>query len=963
MSGSSDLRQGQGSGHTLGSRGGHEYGSTSIDGRARVQQGDTITVNYYNDDRSSDSPEQRKFRKLVGSLAFDRMDARMRNVAHALPSTSQWLFHHAAFSEWLDANLATVHHGFFWLKGKPGSGKSTIMKELLSWFAKTHSCEVQLSFFFNARSADVLDKSSLGMYRSLVHQLVSNPAHQNAHTAFFSQFATKERNGKVDEWQEIELKNFIFELVSRGDLPIVNIFIDALDEGEQDDIRQMVEFLEDLARLSTLRQITLRICLSSRHYPNISVEKSVSVVVEDQVAHENDIDLYIKAKLRTGQNTRYSGLHAELLRKSSHVFLWVVLVIPILNQVHDRGRGMSAMLAKLESIPQNLNDLFSDILNRGEEDSDECIIILQWVLHSLRPLACTELYEAIRLVQDTSRAGQIRCQDTDNVVSVQQYLLDCSRGLVETAKTMTGIMTVQFIHETVRHYLTTQKVFDRWQPNLEYLVFSGSFFQAEECHMKMTINCLQYLFKCISEHLNSIVGHGVDRSLFNKNNPLSDYAATFWWQHAQHTASSHRNDIIKLALPFLTDKFRLCIWLKLCTGCSEAPYKLSPLFYAVLMRLPEIVKALLHKETNINTLHMAELETLQCFCQASSKDVQQKISMDRNRGAYEHEKNRATLLQAASFIGDAEIAEILLHHGADVNVEGGAVGSALKAAVKMGHEEIVRSLLLAGAGTDSIEISRTSALQIATQFGYENIVRLLIRSGAFINNTSGSSLSPLKIAVSNGDERLVSALIQDGADVNLRGAHSRSALWIAVTRGYDAIVKMLIGAGANEQELWNSKNSHNNVLYLSLAHKQVALILLQRMPWTIRNSFVGNTFKILSRCYYENEKEIVYFRRLLYWLPLEVSDFAKSTEAGFEVCWMNGLWGKYWDETTTKYEIVDRCEFDEMLETYAELLRTKEHPSAINHEWNDSKDIPTKDSSDPADRTASYLCKMFRKSP
>lgn len=59
---------------------GHEYGNIGIGGQARVHIGDTVN-HYHNPPR----PQTDKYETLLASLTFDRMDARLRNVATALP--------------------------------------------------------------------------------------------------------------------------------------------------------------------------------------------------------------------------------------------------------------------------------------------------------------------------------------------------------------------------------------------------------------------------------------------------------------------------------------------------------------------------------------------------------------------------------------------------------------------------------------------------------------------------------------------------------------------------------------------------------------------------------------------------------------------------------------------------------------------------------------------------------------
>ena len=88
------------------------------------------------------------------------------------------------------------------------------MKETLAWARQSWSDQIVLSYFFIARSPYLLDKSSLGLYRSLVWQLQA--ALPTSHRLFAEHFAPKVRKKEVDgctkteveEWTKVELENF-----------------------------------------------------------------------------------------------------------------------------------------------------------------------------------------------------------------------------------------------------------------------------------------------------------------------------------------------------------------------------------------------------------------------------------------------------------------------------------------------------------------------------------------------------------------------------------------------------------------------------------------------------------------------------------------------------------------------------------------------------------------------------------
>ncbi|KAK7426541.1 hypothetical protein QQZ08_007000 [Neonectria magnoliae] len=91
--------------------------------------------------------------RFLNSLKFDQMSSRQSTIKTAHVKTCQWFLNHPDYQAWLDPGQLTQHHGFLWISGKPGAGKSTIMKfaysSMKSKARRKHS--IVASFFFNAR--------------------------------------------------------------------------------------------------------------------------------------------------------------------------------------------------------------------------------------------------------------------------------------------------------------------------------------------------------------------------------------------------------------------------------------------------------------------------------------------------------------------------------------------------------------------------------------------------------------------------------------------------------------------------------------------------------------------------------------------------------------------------------------------------------------------------------------------
>ncbi len=57
------------------------------------------------------------------------MNYRRQDAQRAYANTCSWITRHDSYSTWL-----SEAHGLLWIKGKPGSGKSTLMEYLLRGF-------------------------------------------------------------------------------------------------------------------------------------------------------------------------------------------------------------------------------------------------------------------------------------------------------------------------------------------------------------------------------------------------------------------------------------------------------------------------------------------------------------------------------------------------------------------------------------------------------------------------------------------------------------------------------------------------------------------------------------------------------------------------------------------------------------------------------------------------------------
>lgn len=352
------------------------------------------------------------------------------------------------------------HGGFFWIKGKPGAGKSTLMKYLLSKSKRSKTDTVISSFFFHAQGVD-LERSTVGMYRSLLHQLLSSTAiSSSAKQPYFNLAAKMLSQHDGITWTIRDLKHQLLSIIRSLTNRYVFVFIDALDECDQVEMGDMIPFLEHLGHSSNACGVHLRICLASRHYPQLNIERGIELVLEYQQEHQGDMRKYVETKLRGGKSKMIQEIREEICARAAGVFLWVTLVVRSLNDAFAKGK-LHAVRQRLDEIPDGLDELFTDMLTRDTNDISDLIFCLQLVLFAHRPLSRDELYFAVMFAKDglIKRDGEWHIDP-----HIENFILNISKGLVETARSKSR--TVHFIHESVRDFLLRRDGFSRLQAGL-----------------------------------------------------------------------------------------------------------------------------------------------------------------------------------------------------------------------------------------------------------------------------------------------------------------------------------------------------------------------------------------------------------------------------------------------------------------------------------------------------------------
>ncbi|KAF4977269.1 hypothetical protein FZEAL_6157 [Fusarium zealandicum] len=760
------------------------------------------------DEAPQDASLERR-QRLMESLRFDQIDSRRTTIKTAHGKTCDWFLKLAEYQQWLNPRNQAQHHGFLWLRGKPGAGKSTIMKFIYLKTKRTTRQQdtITASFFFNARG-EYLEKSIGGMYRSLLLQLLEGfPDLQQVFDD--TDLVPKGHNGCPSL---NVLKDLLHDAVSRLGKRSFTCFVDALDECDEQQAMDMIQYFEDLAEDCTMKGVRLRICFSSRHYPYIHIRRGLQLTLENQLGHDEDLSKYVESYLRIRDQTLVLELQPHLVEKASGVFLWVILVVDILNKENRKGR--LALKKRLAEVPAGLSELFKDILERDTSNKNDLLLSVLWILYAKRPLQPKEFYHA--LWSGSMLEGRADPEIPDVTVSdaqecIESHVITSSKGLAEITKAKQP--TVQFIHESVRDFLIKDGglrdlwpdlVFDRDSPSHDKLKQCCSLYISQPS----VIDCVGGL----SPDHNRIEWKSQTAEI-SKGLPFLEYASEHVLYHADAAAKAVPQE------EFLSG-FSVSRWIDLANRFEKHKIRRfsqnASLLYLLAERgFSELIRTRLRADPRIDVrgeryqyplfaaLAIGNRDAVAALLELPSTvcdgvDIMEGFGHRQDLSAYEDR----TPLSWAAQEGLTGIVKVLLSKGADANEEDLGGQTPLVRASKHGYHAV--SMLLLSHGADITEVAKSDSngltpLVYASLNGHHAFVMSLIKEGLDIKASHTDAAAPLWIVANSGLEDLTRQLLESGADPNARisSMSAQAPLYSVSKSGHVAVARLLIEKGAD----------------------------------------------------------------------------------------------------------------------------------------------------------------------
>jgi hypothetical protein len=228
-------------------------------------------------------------------------------------------------------------------------------------------------------------------------------------------------------------------------------------------------------------------------------------------------------------------LKDHIVDRASGVFQWVNLVVLQIRRMHNDGASLKLMLNKVAKTPQQLDELYTQILGTvKDEEVSMTWRLLIWVCFASRPLTLDELRHAIVLdpEQPFASAKDYRDSDSmcDDIEGMERQMRSLSKGLVQTGAQ--GVeKTAEFVHQSVGDFLHRrglQVLSGRMQHKTRVDVDVIGL-----AHEHLCTICLEFLFMEGIQHVeHRNTDERSDKSVIPAQ--FLEYAVTSWPTHAQH---------------------------------------------------------------------------------------------------------------------------------------------------------------------------------------------------------------------------------------------------------------------------------------------------------------------------------------------------------------------------------------------------------------------------------------------
>ena len=436
------------------------------------------------------------------------------------------------------------------------------------------------------------------------------------------------------------------------------------------------------------------------------------------------------------------------------------------NQHRDRFRWVFCQLDRLrrclsprirqalDELPDTLDETYErTLLDIDEENWAYAHRLFQCIVVARRPLRVEELAEFLAFKLGTG--GSLTFQNDWRPENPRDTVMSTCSSLVAIVY-VGGSAVMQFSHFSVKEYLTSSRIAESR--------VSRYYIPLEPAHLFVTQACLSLLLQLDKQTTRKSI----------KELPLARYAGQHWADHAEFgNVSSHTDDLIKCLFNPSPKNHHFANWVWIYDTISDK---------STNSEVPSRPRSFpLHYAAQHGFHRVAEWLITTC-----SQDV----------NVFNADSLTAPL-HIASREGRFTVVQVLLKHGAYVNVVYGNGFTPLHLASQFEHPEVARLLLENGADVNSETLLNITPLCLLSEgSGDMEVAQVLLEYGADPNALTYQGCTPLYMALQNGQD-LTQLLLEHGADPNVRDVDGQTLLHVSSRRGNLEVTQRLLELGAD----------------------------------------------------------------------------------------------------------------------------------------------------------------------
>lgn len=467
-------------------------------------------------------------------------------------------------------------------------------------------------------------------------------------------------------------------------------------------------------------------------------------------------------------------------RSSSHRFGWISQRLKALH-----GRNFSQTSDFLEEVGTPRDGEFVQALHDiPEEKYQHAVLLFQCLVAAIRPFSLKEL-------------ADIPAELVPNADRGEHAVLSACPALITRDKD--NLTIVQF-SESVKEFLTSNRLRSSCIANISRYHFS-----LKAAHTTLARVCVNVLLR---------FDETAKKTHIMQNSTLAFYAAQYWVKHTQEGGASTENQSVMERL-FDPRASHLDAWIwmhdvdkaqsRTVENLAESPSPrgATPLYYAALCGLTELVKHLanlaLHQDDLHDThgyhgtpLHAASYkghsDAVLALLQVDPEMVNKQVD----------NKTYKTPLHAAYHGGQPKTMELLLDKGAEVDARGPLGNTLLHCASLDGRLDVVKLLLENEADVNAKNSNGWTPLHRAALRGQLKVAEFLLsfklkdeNPKANVNAQSHNKNTPLHVASIAGKLQIVELLLRYNAVREIRGEHGWIPLQAANKNRHEKIAELL----------------------------------------------------------------------------------------------------------------------------------------------------------------------------